>query len=56
MISSNDRTNTLVRSLKTAGGLIIGGSVDEAQAVRWCFAMPTMAAYSQAIEEAIQLR
>ena len=25
-------------------------NMDEAQAARWCLAMPTMAAYSQAIE------
>ena len=39
----------------TIGGGTIGGSMDEAQAVRWRLAMPTMAAYNQAIEVAIEL-
>ena len=52
-----DKTIEQIRmiSLKTAGGLTIGGSMDEAHAVRWCLAMPTMSAYSQAIEVAIEL-
>ena len=53
----SDKTieQTLMRSFKTAGGLTIGGSMDEAQAIRWCLAMATMAVYSQVIEEATEL-